>query len=82
MGSPMNKRKLTLFASNVKAVTVKRPSSSSKQRLLFSRFFIVQRRHHDTILSSYLRKYNIPSLPRSIFIPDSQLYKSTDERYI
>ena len=47
-----------------------------------SRIHTVCGTRHDTDLPSYLGDYEFSIVPRSLFIPDGQLYKSTAESVI
>ena len=82
---PITKRKLPTFGSNVKTVTVKIKDQLvqvKEEHKLISRFLIVCRTRHDIDLPSYLGDYEFSVVPRSLFTPDGQLYKSTDKSVI
>ena len=81
----ITKSKLPTFGSNVKTVTVKikyQLVQVKEEHKLISRFLIVCRTRHDIDLPSYLGDYEFSVVPRSLFTPDGQLYKSTDESVI
>ena len=92
---PITKRKLPTFGSNVKTVTVKIKDQLvqvkeehsqlvqvKEEHKLISRFLIVCRTRHDIDLPSYLEDYEFSVVPRPLFTPDGQLYKSTDKSVI
>ena len=77
----ITKSKLPTFGSNVKTVTVKIKDQLvqvKEEHKLISRFLIVCRTRHDIDLQSYLGDYEFSVAPRSLFTPDGQLYKSTN----
>ena len=82
---PITKSKLPTFGSNGKTVTVKIKDQLvqvKEEHKLISRFLIVCRTRHDIDLPSYLGDYEFSVVPRSLFTPDGQLYKSTDKSVI
>ena len=82
---PIAKNKLSTFGSNVKTVAVKinyQLVQVKEEHKLISRFLIVCRTRHDIDLLSYLGDYEFSVVPRSLFTPDGQLYKSTDKSVI
>ena len=82
---PITKSKLPTFGSNLKTVTVKIKDQLvqvKEEHKLISRFLIVCRTRHDIDLPSYLGDYEFSVVPRSLFTPDGQLYKSTDKSVI
>ena len=82
---PITKSKLPTFGSNGKTVTVKIKDQLvqvKEEHKLISRFLIVCRTRHDIDLPSYLGDYEFSVVPRSLFTPDGQLYKSTDKSII
>ena len=82
---PITKSKLPTFGSNVKTVTVKIKDQLvqvKEEHKLISRFLIVCRTRHDIDLQSYLGDYEFSIVPRSLFTPDGQLFKSTGKSVI
>ena len=82
---PIAKRKLPTFGSKVKTVTVKIKDQLVQVKeghKLISRFLIVCRTCHDIGLPPYLEDSEFSVVPRSLFTPDGQLYKSTNKLVI
>ena len=82
---PITKRKLPTFGSNFKTVTVKIKDQLvqvKERHKLTARFRIVCRTRPYIDLLSYLGDYEFSVVPRSLFTPDGQLYKSTDKSVI
>ena len=82
---PITKSKLPTFGSNVQTVTVKIKDQLvqvKEEHKLISRFLIVCRTRHDIDLQSYLGDYEFSVVPRSLFTPDGQLFKSTGKSVI
>ena len=73
---PITKSKLPTVKIKDQLVQVK------EEHKLISRFLIVCRTRHDIDLPSYLGDYEFSVVPRPLFTPDGQLYKSTDKSVI